>query len=519
MTITAGRKRTRAGCRSPLRSTLAANAVAVAVWLVGSGAWAADWAVEPSLKLRELYTDNVDLAPREAARSDWVTELSPGISVTGTGRHVDVRANYLMQNFYYKNKDERRTDHLLEALGKAELVDDVFFIDGKASVSRQNVSAFGPQAVDNANTPGNRARVATYVLSPYLQHRFGNVARGEARYVHGRLNTDAIGVFDANLDQLQLKLTNGTAFRTFGWGFQHLNRRIDYSNDASLTLRKTTAVLRYALNQDTALTLTSGHEKYNYLSLGDTPEGYFWLVGAEWIPSERTSVVAGAGRRFYGNTYMLQAKHRIRNATFRLTYDEDLTSSQGQLLLPANVDIADFIGELLAPRLPDPVTRGREVETLVRNTGLPSQLTNATNTFTNEVFLQKRAQASVALAGSRNTVVVNVFSTQRQPQSAGLTVTPVIGAQDDTRQHGAYALWNVRLAPRTQGNASVEFVRTASQSSVREDELKAIRIGAVTQFRPKLAAGIELRHVRQDSNVAAGSYRENAIAATVYLTF
>jgi uncharacterized protein (PEP-CTERM system associated) len=481
---------------------------------------AAEWKISPGITLRETYTDNVDLVPQETAQSDFVTEIAPEIFVTGIGQHIDFKAYYLMQNLYYAKTNNRRTVNTLNADGKVEVVDDLFFVDGKAGASQQSISAFGPQSIDNINITGNRTEVRNYSISPYLRHRLDSTAVSELRFTRASLQTDTSDIANAKANQIRLRLLSGPAFRDLAWAMQYIDQRITFSNDSEFNLKKISGGARYLISPTFGLTATVGHERYSYISLGEKPDGYFWSGGFAWAPSERTIVQASGGKRFYGGTFSAEANHRTRNTVWNVSYNEDLTTTQSQYLFPAGVETSSFLDQLLTSSIPDPAVRQQAVDNFVRNADLPSTLSTEVNAFSDRVFLQKRARASVALTGARNTVVFNVFNIRRDPQSAPLFVGPSLAGIDDaTRQTGAYVLWSSRVTARTNANISTEYTRTTSLSTSRRDDNKTVRLAVITQFQPKLSGRLEFRRVHHDSNQAGGSFRENAIAASVFASF
>ena len=75
---------------------------------------AAEWTVKPSLSLTENYSDNIRRAPRGNEQSDLITQISPGLNLTGTGPKLTFSTIYQMQNlFYAKNKQSDSTRHNL----------------------------------------------------------------------------------------------------------------------------------------------------------------------------------------------------------------------------------------------------------------------------------------------------------------------------------------------------------------------------------------------------------------------
>lgn len=498
---------------------------AAAMLLLSSPSVAAEWKITPSLDLKETYSDNIRLAPPGNEKSDFVTQLNPGITLTGTGPRLKVNARYGMQNLVYAEENNRNTTwHQLNALANAELLDDLLFLDGKASISQQNISSFGPQTTDNVNITGNIAETRTYSISPYLRHRFDGIASSELRYTHDSVDTSTGGLLASQADRVLFSLDSGTAFKTLGWGLHYNNQKIDYSNARTIEMETSSGNLRYLISPKFSLTATGGYEKNNYLSIRGKPEGSFWSAGFSWAPAERTSITASAGRRFFGPTYSLTANHRTRRTAWSLGYSEDITTTRSQFLVPVTIDTANFLNQLWTASIPDPVMRQQIVDAFIRDTGIPTSLSEPVNYFTNRFFLQKRLQASVALNGTKNTLVFSMFDMLREAQTSQEMDSTLLGTNDlalndKTRQVGGNALWNWRISPRTSANMSAGYTRISSPATGRKDDTKTIRLGLTRKFQPKLNGSVDFRHIQRDSNQSGGDYRENAITASLHMRF
>jgi len=499
--------------------------VAAAMLILSSRSDAAEWKFEPTLDVKESYTDNVRLAAAGAEKSDFVTQISPGISVVGTGPGLKFNLRYVMQNLAYASeKDKNRTTHQLTANTNAELLKNLFFLDGTASISQQNISAFGPQAVDNISITDNRTDVKSYSISPYLRHRFGSTASSELRYTRESVNTSKGGLLDSETDRILFSVDSGTAFRTLGWGLQYSDQKIDRSNANSIDLTTASGSLRYMVSEKFTLNTRMGYEKNNYISIGDKPQGVFWAAGFSWKPSDRTSLTTSAGHRFFGKTFSLAANHRARHSVWSVGYSEDITTTQSQFLLPAMVDTSSYLNHLWKTSIPDPIIRQQKVDAYIQDEGLATAFPQNFNIFTNRVFLQKSLQASVALTGANNTLLLSAFNTSRDAQTAQSVDSALLGTSnlsldDRTRQSGVNALWNWRISPRTSVNTSAGYSRINSSPTGRKSNNKTVGLGLTRQFQPKLKGTIELRRQQQSTTESTGNFRENAINASLSMGF
>lgn len=501
------------------------SVISVLFFTAGSAA-AADWKLVPTIGVTETYTDNVRLAKEGTEQSAFVTQFSPSLTVMATGQRLKLQANYVLQNSYYSGStSETKTNHLLSANAQAALIQDLFFLDGNANISQQNLSPFGQVSENNFNLSNNRVEVKTYSISPFIRRNFDNEFTSELRYGHDSVSTGSLLSSNSRSDSLRFSLNSGIAFKTINWGVNYSHQNTYFDQQRSLTTETATVNAGYQVTPLFRLTSTAGHESNSYVSLGDKPPGGFWTLGFVWNPTQRTNVIVSAGQRFYGKTQGLTLNHRARMSVFSLGYSEDVTTTRGQFLVPATNNTSGFLNQLWQTTIPDATTRQQTIDNFIRDSGLPSALAQPINTFSNQVFLQKSLQGSIALNGAQNTVVVSVFNTLREPLSIspGAVITP--GQLDKNRQIGINALWNWRLSSRTNANLSLGYVEAKvvnpKDRTITEDKniSKTFRASISRQLQPKLKATLEARHLQGSSNLLFGNYTENAITLYLFLGF
>lgn len=504
-------------CKSvnPLTSTFA-----VATLLLSPYANAAAWRVTSTLDLRETYTDNVRLAS-PATQSDFITDISPGVSISADGPRLKVKSKYAFHYLHYlRDAQGHSIFHQLDADAKAELIENFLFLDGAAAVSQQNISPLGPQSTDISSVNGNRTNIKTYRVSPYITNRFGSVATSELRYTHSSVSASTGGLQDTQNDGVSLNVNSGDTFRTLGWGLQYIYNKNTYDNAQDVANTSLTGNLRYKVTPQFYLTATGGYDKYKYVSATTEPEGAFYAAGFSWKPSERTSISAGAGNRFFGKTYSLQASVRSRRSVWHVSYIEEITTTQSQFAIPVTNNTSDLLNQLFLSSIPDPVQRQQAIDRL----GLPATITQQFNYFTNQYFLQKNLQASVAITGARNTGIFSVFNIKRESQTAAGLIGGFPGTDSQTfdgstHQQGVNALWNWRITPVTSANFNAGYSRTQQESTDAEQRLRTYRIALARQFQPKLGGVLELRRVNQTSDLAGSNFTENAVSASLSMRF
>ena len=487
---------------------------------------AADWKITPTLNLLETYTDNVTLATRGNEISDFITQINPGISLTGTGARLKVNANYTMQNIFYANQSNQNTTmHQLNAGEKATLIKDLFFLDSTANISQQNISLLGPLTTNNENVTNNRTTVKTYSISPYILHNFSNFATTQARYTHNAVYTGVGGLSGSQSDSILLNLTSGSAFHTLGWGLNYNKQKIS-GLGTSIENEQYMGNLRYRVSSKFSLTGTSGYQKYSYTSITGVSAGSSWTTGFIWTPSERTNITANTGKAFFGTTYTLMASHHTRRSTWSLNYNQNITTTRDQFMIPATINTASFLNQLWTSNIPDSVMRQQTVDAFIRDNGLSASIFDPINILTNQFFLQKRLQATVALSGTKNTLVFSMFHMLREAQTLRDTSSALFGASNftlnnNTKQIGGNALWSHQISPRTSANVSAVYIKSNILTTGQEDETKTFTAGLTKLIRPKLNGAVNFRHIERTSNFNENGteYRENAITATLSMRF
>jgi len=505
-------------------------AAAVALALLSlAPACRADWKFTPQVEVRETYTDNVALRPNGEA--NWVTELAPSLRIAHTGPRLQLDANYTRRIFEYADKDvggTRGATQDLSANAKANVINELLFIDAGASIGQRDASAFGPllQPSGNNFATANSTEVKTARLSPYLRQRWGSYANAELRYSYDRVTSSATGLNNTTGNALSLNVASGSAFRQLGWGLQATQSKQkgvattaaggeSESGNYALTLR-------WAATGQFNLTAMGGYDSYDYQSLGGSNGGQAWQLGVDWQPSARTRVQASAGKRYYGNTYSLQALHRARVSVWTVSYNDSVTSTRQQFLLPSTIDTFSLLDRLFTTTIPDADARRQAVAAYIQATGLPASLANNINYFSNRYYLQKQFQAAVALNGPRTTTVLTLQDMRRNGLSSTDVDSGLLGntsslVNDNTRQSGGNVTWNWRLSTRTGVLATADLTRVRSVSANTTTTTRGLRVGLTHQLQPKVRAAVDVR--RLSGGLGAGKYTENAVAASLSQQF
>jgi uncharacterized protein (PEP-CTERM system associated) len=522
--------------------------LAAAAMLLAAFPAQAEWKVTPTLLVSEIWTDNVNLTEDALAYSDLITQVSPGITVVNRSRRLTVEATAQVHAFaYLRDVDQRNlsdpavvgqnltpqnTERTYRGSLKGELARDLFYVDASASRGQQSISPFGPRPSGDLYSNRNRTEIDSWSISPYLTHRFGSVASGLLRFTRDSVGGgDVLGYRGTGGNTLLATLDSGPTFRTVSWGVSYLKQKLDgaeYGDSSNETLSTN---LRYVINQRLSLLANVGYDRYDYEGLGGSEQGANWSLGFAWSPSLRTKVEATLGRHFYGTTGTLSALHRSRHTTWNISYEDIVTTSRQQFLLPSTFDTAGLLDTMFATAYPDPIERQRIVAAYIQSNGLPSSLTDSVNYLSNRFLRQKSLRASMGFRKAHSNAVFALYATRRNALSSQESDSALLGSQqgslnDNVRQIGANASYTYQLTSRSNLTAGYDFNKSKSLTGGFDDDQRTLRVGVSRRFGDMLAA-IDLRRRtgslgrwNSDSNADDGNtYTERALVASLNMQF
>jgi uncharacterized protein (PEP-CTERM system associated) len=158
--------------------------------------------------------------------------------------------------------------------------------------------------------------------------------------------------------------------------------------------------------------------------------------------------------------------------------------------------------------------------------GLSGSVFGPTNFLTNQLFLQKTLQASVAMNGTRNTILLNLFNMSREAFSSGFADIGFVGAQNlaflqHTIQSGVNTMWSHRLSERTNANLNFAYTKFKFLGTGRVDDFIFVMLGLTKQFnlQPNLSGSIHVRHQQRSSNQLGSDYQEQAVIGSLNMSF
>ena len=450
---------------------------------------AAEWRFRPRVTVRETFSDNINLSATDPEH-DFVTDISPGFTLNGTGRRFFLNVFYNLQYLdYARDTAEDTFNNQFQLVGNGEVVQDLFFIDLRGSV-RQSI------ITNRANTPNSTISASdnltdTYsaVISPYLLHRFGSFMDGEARYTYSRVD-NSTGRSGSESNAALLDFKSGTQFQTVTWNTFYRGYRENPELGQTITFQRAEINGRYHFNRKVALLFGTGYEDNEFFTLKtESTSAVTWLAGLSLTPNPRTFLEGGAQNRFFGVAPFVNATYRSKRTALAFHYSEDLTTTNQSVSGTTFIPLLDPFGDPIL----DPNT-GDAIEVPIDSLGIQ-----------NQVLVRRRFDGTIAVRGRRTDVGVTLFDTQRDFQ-----ISP------DEEVYGATAFVNRRISRPTSIRLWARATRSEFDGPTPNRTQWQVGIGLNRQFSKNFSGRVDYRYINQDSKDANLDYDENRI--TLMLT-
>lgn len=501
----------------------------ILVFLCATGVHAGDWTITPRLTLGEIYSDNIYL-DNDDKEWDLITEISPGISISGRSARLEATLDYQMQNLLFlSNSDQSTINQQLDARATAEITDNFFFVDATSRMGQTIVDASRTISRNNYNAAGNQTNYYAYGVSPYITPHFGGYADGTFRYSldHVRYDDDASNSLENRFDA---NLVSGRKFGPLSWFANYVFDDISRSKADDARFQNAAGEARYLVTRKFSLVAQAGWADNDYETSDQIENGSYWAVGGFFQPSRYYSLEALTGRNLdtatvgvypgrrtslkvtyrdrkvglnNGEAWFGTFSHRTRRSNWSANYTEDTTTQQQDQL-----EEGGFVFFGVDPDTGETFPNPQPGDLVV------SQPTGPVSSLTNEVIERKRGSASVGMKGGKTGLLFTVFSQKRK------YLTSL--REEDT--NGFTASINRRVAPRTNAVLTGSWQRIEEKDpgdDRRNGDIDYWYIDAQLrrQIRPRLDGMVGYSFTRQDSYRDGDTYDENSVRAELTAYF
>ncbi|MES9970399.1 MAG: TIGR03016 family PEP-CTERM system-associated outer membrane protein [Candidatus Thiodiazotropha sp.] len=446
--------------------------------------YGADWVISPSVGLRHIYTDNVNLTNEDEV-SDNVTVLSPTLSIFKEGGRASLDFNYAPEYRHFSDEtSDSEVVHFMRTEGNLELAENHFYIDGWLTADRTNITSTGRTSIDGITGAEDDTDYYTVGLSPYLTGRLGNFSVVEVRLTGDKVNYSEDLDNDSTAKRGEIAFGSGSMFTNQIWELLLQKSDVEYQN---LDVNNETQIARadyiQKLTQQWALSFSAGYEKYE-LAVAEDRDDTTWRVGAIYTPTPRTSVALGVGERSFGDDYYFDFSHRSSKTIWTARYEQDFISAREELRTAPLFERMDAFGEMVR----DPILESFPITT--RGTYSPS--------LSEDYYESKRFSTEFTYQTGRNYIGLQAVFQERIYERDGR----------DTEDIEIGLLMQRRLSRLMSG--FIHIIGTDHEQDTLVYDQLLTSLGLNYQIGQDSRITLRFAHNERDADTDINSYEENS---------
>lgn len=387
---------------------------------------AAPFKFKTGIRVREVYTDNVDLSASDK-ESKIISTVTPILNFsTEESSKGRINADLITGvEFNDLGGNSDKVNVRLQGNSDIELWKNHFFIDADASARQVAINPFLPSASDNLNQTNNSVTLYDYGLAPRFSSKFGDFAGMEIRFRYDEQkssgeNSDSVS--DSNGQEGTIVFSSGPEFKRVYWALSGSYEKSDYSKTQSFNApdnERNTAdfTANYRLSRKYSLTGTVGKEWNNFFSLNPNIDDEFWSAGFIWTPNRRMTLKIGSGERYFGKTPYLKLSYKSRRSQLVLDYSRTLTDTRNLLLSQRRFpNITHAIVDLSTGTIRD--TNGNIISVFDPSVGHFVLVDDFGSTVDNGIFVDQRAAMTFTVTGIRSSISFGAWQSKRIRQDA-----------------------------------------------------------------------------------------------------
>ena len=490
-----------------------------------------------SARVTETYTTNVDYTAQGQAKSDFFTEISAGLNISGEtgGKRLKINGSIgLGQALYIGRPQNNNIVPNVNVAARLEAIENFAFVDARAVIVPTFSSPFAAQPANIANATQNRYTQQAYSVSPSIRGVFGSNNNLSYQVRDDNLWTVASGFGDTStavpntyVNQFNASLSSPT--QPVGWTLDYARSYYDnglrsasgLGQGGTFTTQSVSLAVPYRIDPQIQISAKAGAESNQYPLTSSRNLTYG--VGGQWSPTDRTQVSGNLDHRFFGAGYSAQISHRLPNVALSASLSRGLSSFPALAFsLPAGASINQYLDLALATRIPDPIERAIAVQQFLARTGLPATLGSPLNYYTASSTLQRSAAMTAVLIGGTNSVSLSLFNVQSEAISdPGAALPPALRFAQNNTQTGGTVAYSRSFFGRVSLGASASYSRASGKASEanagnQRSNNSNVSVNLGTPLGAKTNGTASLSYSRSDvSGTTIGAGNTSAVNASV----
>ena len=375
---------------------------ALMVMALSGPAQAANFEFARYLEIGTTATDNpeLELDPQD---SELVWNIKPSVELKFSGNRIGAIVVGQVEYFKFTRADGDIVDPRLFARTRGTLVDGLMYLDSTLIFAKLSPdSNFLRLSQDGDPAVALKGRL-------FIDKSFGQVADLYTAYNHGSFFDSVETPVSSVRNGVEIYLGRNPKYGGVFWGLG-ANYDHDESTDDLFENSGAYASLGATFSKTLFGKVTAGMEDRKLTddintatpTISEDEESSLWEASFTWKPSERTTLTAGYGERFFGAGPSFQFKHRTENSNVLARFSRDISRSA------ATLDAISALTGTTGTSLPSDTG-----SVSIDNATLAAEL--------DEPFVDNRFQLGYKLTGRRSDFIVDaVYSVQ----------DPLTGADD-----------------------------------------------------------------------------------------
>jgi uncharacterized protein (PEP-CTERM system associated) len=488
------------------------------------------WLLTPSIQLGEAFNDNVNLAPKGSRISDFITTITPGLTLAGQSARVTLNVTYDPQELIFARSSPNTVlQQRLNGTGRAELWLQTLYVEGAASISQAYARATGAVAPTTLTTNNNLETVYTETASPYVLQHLGSYADSESRYRFTSTSTSATnggggsGIAPEITHELRQTLLGGEFFDRLGWqglaDYTRLERGQATGDPFSGTTAKDELLrtdFKYPVYQSFSAVAGIGYERITDPTLTTQPKGVIWDVGVTYQPNQLVAATLTYGQRFARNDIEFNATYNL-DPQLSLSAIYTQTIQTGQSLLAASQTPS---GASTAATTGGTSTGGTSTGGAGIVGGGGATGTSPSFGLSSGAFLAKTGEVAATLTKERNTYSATLYETKISGNTVVSTNTASAATVTAERVFGGFLNWGHLLRPDLTANTGAGYYRTLFLDGTgRRDKVYTLSVGLTYNLSRTATATLSLSRSDQRSNITSDTLLDDIIMATIQKQF
>lgn len=447
-------------------------------------AFAAESEFSGQLRVGEIYTSNVRLAPPDEAQHDNVLEVSPSFVYSRSSPRLDLDLEYDAQAYVYnENPDGDGVYHQLYTQALVTLAPERFYLDTLLTNDQTIVDPTAILPLGNIGIIDNRVDLATATIAPFIALSPGR-ADGVVRYDYSRLDYDDPEFQDVNYDVFEFSLGRDE-FGGATWLIDYAYERADYDEfNAPILFQHFEVQGGYWLAPSLRVFTTQGVEDdFHFPTEGDLDLRY-WDVGFTWEPGSRTHLEFAAGERNFGRSASFEWTTQLRRGVVGVSYTETPTTQSRVRLANLRQSGAADITEYLS---------------------ISSALDRAGDS---SVYVAKILQGNMGLAMNRSFFDVRVYREEHSDRVEPFQAPAVTDDPEELQGFEVGWSWTFRPSARLfMGVTSIDRILLNEP----EDDLISFDIGVDFSLGARMYLTFQAARVEREATGDDGDYEENQL--------